>query len=160
MLTLAFASLGTVLATVLATGCAGNQAEFERITPPVRFATLRETASWCPTFDHAWWEAIDAAYQAYDAQVELVCVQQWEPHAESATLVAQQQLKDGSRLPKQMWSAQKSVDAALQRHRVSSSTDSNSVRAIAQRAHRFPTRERAVGHALAADAWPAGIASA
>lgn len=114
MLTLAFASLGTVLATVLATGCAANQAEFERITPPVRFATLRETASWCPTFDHAWWEAIDAAYQAYDAQVELVCVQQWEPHAESATLAAQQQLKDGSRLPKQMWSAQKSVDAALQ----------------------------------------------
>ncbi len=108
--TLFFAALGSLVLT----GCAGNQAEFERIAPPVRFATLRETASWCPSFDDAWWEAIDAAYEEYDTQVELICAQRWEPHALAATLAAQQPLKDGSRLSVRMWSAQKSVDAALQ----------------------------------------------
>ena len=61
--------------------CSAGQSELDRVTPPVRFADLRESAAWTAGFDPAWWRAIDTAYAAYDASIDGELIAKWDAFA-------------------------------------------------------------------------------
>lgn len=79
------AVLGLLLVAMLSTaGCGRETGEFERIAQPARFALLRDTAQWTLGFDPSWWPAIDAAYAAYDGEVETIVRTRWNALAREA----------------------------------------------------------------------------
>lgn len=64
--------------TAVLSACAGSTSDFDRVAPPVRFADIRETASWVGSFDPAWWSTIDAAYAEYDRSIDAELVASWD----------------------------------------------------------------------------------
>jgi len=96
------AFVGIVL-TVLLTACRTDTCELDRIGPPVRFADLRDTAAWTPGFEPSWWGAVDRAYEAYDAEVELVTRRGWDPFVASLRAAEQTGFPKESRAARAMW---------------------------------------------------------
>ena len=74
----------------LLSACAGSTSDFDRVVPPVRFADIRETASWVGSFDPAWWSTIDAAYAEYDRALDEALVASWDSFCADA---AQERLR-------------------------------------------------------------------
>lgn len=74
-----YAALVAVMVVLVAglVGCEADTRQLERVGRPVVFNDLRETAAWCENFDTAWWKEIDAAYDAYDLEVERVARAAW-----------------------------------------------------------------------------------
>ena len=102
-----------IVAGVTVVGCGRERSELERIALPARFDLVRDTAQWIPEFDVAWWKAIDAAYAEYDAEVERIARERWEPFAVELSMASQ---RAGAFDPDDAhdWrSAQRAVDDAL-----------------------------------------------
>jgi len=79
----------------------------------MRFAALRETASWVEGFDDAWWPAIDAAYEAYDRSIDGELVARWDAFcADAADERIRGQTPD-QRRARAMWSRYIEIDRAL-----------------------------------------------
>ena len=98
---------------LLASACGPSPTRLDRIGPPVRFAQLRETASWCAGFDPEWWAIIDARYAAYDRALDAAVAARWGPFAAEVALERRQgRLPDG-RSARAQWARHREITAEL-----------------------------------------------
>lgn len=93
--------------------CAGTTSDFDRVAPPMRFAELRETASWVDGFDDAWWPRIDAAYEAYDRSIDEELVARWDAFCADAADERLRGQTPDQRRARTMWSRYLEIDRAL-----------------------------------------------
>jgi hypothetical protein len=98
---------------VLTGGCGRERSELERIALPARFDVVRDTAQWIPEFDPVWWKAIDAAYAEYDADVERIARERWEPFAREMSMASQRARAFDPDDARAWRSRQRSIDDAL-----------------------------------------------
>lgn len=94
-------------------GCAVDTCQLDRVGDPLSFAEVRDTAAWVPDFDSAWWSEIDAAYTLYDARLERVAQESWEPLVSSLMDSEQTGFPKDVRGARAMWQRHLAVQAAL-----------------------------------------------
>ena len=99
--------------SVLLGACAGTTSDFDRIAPPMRFAQVRESASWVGGFDESWWPRIDAAYEAYDRSIDEELLSRWDAFCADASDERLRGQTPDARRARSMWSRHLEIDRAL-----------------------------------------------
>jgi len=102
-----------VAVAVLLGACAGTVSDFDRVAPPMRFAEVRETASWVEGFDDGWWAQIDAAYAQYDLSFDADLVARWDAFCADAALERLRGQTPDARRARSMWARHLEIDRAL-----------------------------------------------
>ena len=99
--------------TLLLAACGTDKCDLDRVGTPLRIADLRETASWTPDFDRAWWNDIDRAYVEYDEEVGRIVRASWDPFVRALVASEQTGFPKERRAARAMWESHLRVRRAL-----------------------------------------------